>query len=347
MSGGVAQIAEASDGYNETLHALRTANEPHLKMSRKTLEALQPHINTQDFAANGGIHVDTECVIDSYSLASSWLNAAMRSGTDLLLGYDTVSVERAVAGGELAEDGWVVKLRNRNTAESSIEVSTTSIIGCAGNSSEALLQLLPLGDEREGAAQHPQSPRKGQYVVFGPADREPGEQQRHLPIDRPLQPPPTQTSKGVFVFPSACQRMIVAGPTALDTHETSRPMSSLQTAGQLADHARRMLPGSLSCKSIPPEGSIQPHRGLVPWFTYSGLRPALGDRRDYRFLSLQGVGAEGKSGARWLSIDGIRSTGLSGSQGIAGLAGLWWLAGLQDADWHRLAGHGRGQAAGA
>ncbi|KAK3240770.1 hypothetical protein CYMTET_49413 [Cymbomonas tetramitiformis] len=128
-------------------------------------------------------------------------------------------------------------------------------------------------------------PRKGQYVVYSAPS---------FPLlTRPIQPVPSQRTKGVFLFPSV-HGNIVVGPTAEDVTEREMPASTdAPTTARLQQLAERLLPRLTEVCHV--EG------------TYAGLRPAT-QHRDYQ------IAVDAPS--RWVTVAGIRSTGLSGSQGI-------------------------------
>ena len=151
------------------------------------------------------------------------------------------------------------------------------VINCAGN----------YGDLVEAIARPSPfaiKPRKGQFLVY----------------DKPaydlagtiILPVPTARTKGVVITRTAYGNLLV-GPTAEDQDE--RRLATVETAAlrDLAAVGVRMLP-ALAAAAITT--------------AYAGLRPAT-QFKDYQIEAL----AE----RRWITVGGIRSTGLTGALGIA------------------------------
>lgn len=128
------------------------------------------------------------------------------------------------------------------------------------------------------------TPRKGQFVVFD----KPAAKLIHAII----LPVPTERTKGVVVCRTAFGNLLV-GPTAED--QTDRDIAEVDQAAlmQLIDKGIEMVPG-LSRHTINA--------------TYAGLRPAT-QFKDYQI--------EVQAPRRWITIGGIRSTGLTSALGIA------------------------------
>ena len=128
------------------------------------------------------------------------------------------------------------------------------------------------------------TPRKGQFVVFDkPAAKL---------IQAIILPVPTERTKGVVVCRTAFGNLLV-GPTAED--QADRDVAEVDQAAltQLIDKGIEMVP-ALSRHTINA--------------AYAGLRPAT-QFKDYQ-ISVQGA-------RRWITVGGIRSTGLTAALGIA------------------------------
>jgi glycerol-3-phosphate dehydrogenase len=127
-------------------------------------------------------------------------------------------------------------------------------------------------------------PRRGQYRVYN--------SKADTRIDHPIQPIPTQRTKGIFVF-STIYNQLVVGPTALD--QTSRTDCSIdpKVANELDEFIKRIIP------------ELDVEKAYVG--EYVGIRPGT-DQRDYQIhLS---------PNKNWIAVAGIRSTGLTASLGI-------------------------------
>jgi hypothetical protein len=78
-------------------------------------------------------------------------------------------------------------------------------------------------------------PRHGQYLVLDPS-RIPGHQKGECVVTRPIQPIPTDTTKGVFLFTSLYGHVIV-GPTADDSHVREGALPDPIVSAKLYEYA--------------------------------------------------------------------------------------------------------------
>eukprot|EP01127_Copromyxa_protea_P003317 TRINITY_DN13148_c0_g1_i1.p1 TRINITY_DN13148_c0_g1~~TRINITY_DN13148_c0_g1_i1.p1 ORF type:complete len:414 (-),score=84.07 TRINITY_DN13148_c0_g1_i1:100-1341(-) len=124
-------------------------------------------------------------------------------------------------------------------------------------------------------------PRKGQFVVF-----------KSSPLNHMILPLPTEKTKGIIVYPSIYGQLVV-GPTATETEERESPSTDKETLQKLREIAKKLVPslGTEDC--------------LV---SYAGVRPAT-EFKDYQIC------AHPKQS--WITVGGIRSTGLTASLSIA------------------------------
>ena len=126
-------------------------------------------------------------------------------------------------------------------------------------------------------------PRKGQFVVFDKSAAQ------HVPTI--LLPVPTERTKGVVICPTIFGNVLV-GPTAEDQDHRSDASVDRAALQNLITQAARMVP-ALAAEPVTA--------------TYAGLRPA-SDRDDY-IVEVQPD--------QWITVAGIRSTGLTAALGIA------------------------------
>ena len=127
-------------------------------------------------------------------------------------------------------------------------------------------------------------PRKGQFVVLDKTARR--------LVRGIVLPVPNERTKGVLIAPTVFGNLIV-GPTAEDQedrHDATTDETTLQT---LLDSGRRMVP-ALAAEPVTA--------------AYAGLRPAT-QIKDFVIEALPRL--------RWITVGGIRSTGLTASLGIA------------------------------
>ena len=130
-------------------------------------------------------------------------------------------------------------------------------------------------------------PRKGQFVVFDkPAARL---------ITACIMPVPSERTKGVMVARTIFGNLLV-GPTAEEQEDRDHAEVDRAALEALIARGRRILPAL---------------GGEMVNAAYAGLRPATRSK-DYRIEAL--------ADRNWITLAGIRSTGLTGALGIAGEA---------------------------
>jgi glycerol-3-phosphate dehydrogenase len=151
-------------------------------------------------------------------------------------------------------------------------------VNCAGLHADSIARLV--GDDSFSIY-----PRKGEFLVFDPPAGE--------PLERIMLPVPTTQTKGVLVFPTIDGK-VIAGPTAVDLDDkrdwSVRPAARAEIVYKAA-------------------GLYPPLADAEPVFAYAGLRPA---GRGVNYL----IGP-GRTCPRLVNVAAIRSTGLTGSLGIA------------------------------
>ncbi len=127
-------------------------------------------------------------------------------------------------------------------------------------------------------------PRKGQFVVF---DKLGAKLLRSI-----ILPVPNERTKGVVLFRTIYGNLAI-GPTAEETEERENPETDAATLEKLKARAIEMLPAL---------------KDVAVTAVYAGLRPAT-EQSDYIIDAL--------ATQNWITVAGIRSTGLTGSLGIA------------------------------
>lgn len=156
-------------------------------------------------------------------------------------------------------------------------IRARTVINCAGN----------YGDLVEALARPSPftiRPRKGQFVVFDKTAA------RHVPTI--VLPVPTERTKGIVICPTIFGNVLV-GPTAEDQTDRADASVDRATLQSLFAQASRMVPAL----------GIEPITA-----TYAGLRPA-SNVADYII--------EAQTSDYWITVAGIRSTGLTAALGIA------------------------------
>jgi glycerol-3-phosphate dehydrogenase len=128
------------------------------------------------------------------------------------------------------------------------------------------------------------SPRKGQFVVF--------DKPAYKLVRAIILPVPTPRTKGVVLFRTAFGNLAI-GPTAEDQEERETATCDEATLRHLKSRAIEMLPAI---------------EGIGVNAIYAGLRPAT-EHKDYVIEAI--------ADRNWITVGGIRSTGLTSSLGIA------------------------------
>lgn len=152
------------------------------------------------------------------------------------------------------------------------------VVNCAGLFGDLLDRALL------GAAEFTIRPRKGQFVVL---DKAAAGQLRTI-----ILPVPSERSKGIVVTPTVFGNLLV-GPTAEEQDDRTTATVERTVLEGLLSHAARVLPALA---------------GISVTATYAGLRPAT-ESKDYRIVA--------HPQRRWITVGGIRSTGLTAALGIA------------------------------
>ena len=128
------------------------------------------------------------------------------------------------------------------------------------------------------------TPRKGEFVIYDKIARP--------LVNHILLPVPTEKTKGMLVTPTVFGN-VLAGPTADDQDDKTDTRSTADGLQRIRENAERLIP----------ELARQPVTA-----TYAGLRAAT-EHRDYQIHF--------HDDRRYITVGGIRSTGLTGSLGIA------------------------------
>lgn len=171
------------------------------------------------------------------------------------------------------------------------EIVAGTVVNAAGNHADAVEAINRPSPFRL-------QPRKGQFVVFDkPAAKL---------LTAIILPVPTERTKGIVICRTAFGNLLV-GPTAEDQDDRDLAEVDRATLEMLIDRGIAMLPGLA---------------GIGVNAAYAGLRPAT-QFKDYQI--------EAVADRHWVTVAGIRSTGLTGALGIA-----QHVAGLVDRHFGRL-----------
>ena len=156
--------------------------------------------------------------------------------------------------------------------------SARSIVNCAGLHGDTIERRLL------GSASFTIRPRKGQFAVYDKAASQ--------WLTTIILPVPSERTKGVVLCRTAFGNVLI-GPTAEEQEDRSLAAVTEPELKILLSRAEVMLP---------------PLRDMPVTALYAGLRPAT-EEKYYRIRH--------EPNQNWLTIGGIRSTGLTGSLGLA------------------------------
>ncbi len=156
-------------------------------------------------------------------------------------------------------------------------IAATAVVNCAGLWADRVEKLA-------GYADFVSKPRRGQFIVFDKSAR--------ALLDTIIKPVPSPNYRGVLMTPTVFGNILV-GPTAEEIDDPDDWRVTAEGLAALKAAAYRILP------------DLAGHEITA---TYCGVRPGT-DRPEYRIIP--------RNADKWLTVGGIRSTGLSGALGIA------------------------------
>lgn len=193
------------------------------------------------------------------------------------------------------EEGiWNLVTRRCEKDSEDVFFQTKSIINAVGVNSDLMQKSASSVVRNINPPTFAARPRRGQYVVYSAPQNE-------FPT-RPIQPVPTDRTKGIFVY-STLYNQIVVGPTAKDQSSRTDDEIERSVAKELAAHATRVFDRTMGSSIMSSDTDFDPT--IVG--EYVGIRPGT-SKRDYQ-IQLH-------CHANFITVGGIRSTGLSASLGI-------------------------------
>ena len=207
--------------------------------------------------------------------------------------------KRSFSGGR---QRWTVQRKPVRRGVTASTVAARVVINCAGLHGDAVDALKDEAAANSTTSSFTIVPRKGQFIVFAQIkgndnnnndnDNDDNDNDDRRQLTHIIEPVPTQFTKGVIIFQSVYGNLIV-GPTAVNQTDRFDRSTDLATVAALKMWGEKALPML---------------KGAAVLGTYSGLRPST-EHRDYQIKS--------NFARRWITVGGIRSTGLTASSGIA------------------------------
>jgi len=268
-----------------------------------TVQEMEPAISCQ---VKGAVYIPGEIVVDPWLFSIAFAVRARENGAIIHTNFEYDN-ERSFFDTSAETPRWMVYNRknmdnNNNTTDMTDSLSNKQtlapsllqakvIVNAAGINADAI----QLNTFELPSPPFQMRPRRGQYIIF--------RQPPSIPLlMRPIQPIPTEHTKGIFVF-SSIYNQLIFGPTASEQSSKTDVIIDPDVAERLMLHGKRVL-----CHS-----NVEPTEDhfcrTSPYYIgeYVGIRPAT-THRDYQvhFYHKQ----------QWITVAGIRSTGLTSSIGI-------------------------------
>jgi glycerol-3-phosphate dehydrogenase len=315
-------------------------------LSQEELRETEPCLRE---GALGAVLCPREAIVEPWLVPQGYAESARRHGATLLTGLSVTgaqaeagsgtwelvlapSTHRASAGpspgrsrdGELLtarQDEWQDSAAAAQGASTPGEQQPRSlrarvVVNCGGLHGDGVEQMRLRQCVSTGfpeSAPFQVTPRKGQFLVLKP---KPGDVGAELMPSYVIEPVASQFTKGVIAFTSAYGNLII-GPTAVPQQDKEDRSTDAKTLAALLQHGAHTLRGLDDCTAE--AGTRQRDDAAVPRSTahyevlgsYSGLRPAT-EHRDYQIASHP----SGDGSGGWVTVGGIRSTGLTASPAI-------------------------------
>ncbi|EED94040.1 predicted protein [Thalassiosira pseudonana CCMP1335] len=292
-------------------------------LDSQTISTLEPALSSQ---CRGAVHIPGEIVVDPWLFPLAYATHARELAKRRKHEFDDViqtgrEVDLSQSSFDRMTGLWSIVTRQSdcNDGKDTVVITARSVINAAGIDSD-IVQLSASSvntETRQSECIVPPPdfearPRRGQYIVYSAPSDDTNQDTvqsataqwkvpRTVPI-RPIQPVPTDRTKGIFVY-SSLYDQIVAGPTALDQSSRTDDTLDENVAKTLAHHASRVLGRQMGSSSVQTDPDFD--RNIVG--EYVGVRPG-SSKRDYQ-IQLHCF-------SKFITVGGIRSTGLTASLGI-------------------------------
>ena len=260
-------------------------------VDRAELLEMEPSVSR---LALKGMLAPREMVTEPWLVPIAYAHSAMLHGATILTNEE---VTNAVF--EEATKTWTCSTKSGKV------IKADTVINCAGLYGDKCEDFRIKAEGAETQAQQPPfkiHPRKGQFVVLekpsssehhpGPAVSGASENSDATQPWTIIQPVPTERTKGVIVWQSVYGQIIV-GPTAEEQLSRDDRANDKTTIEYLVNYGCTIMPAL---------------KDFVVVGTYSGIRPAT-QYRDYQI--------QAHNHLNWITVGGIRSTGLTAASGIA------------------------------
>lgn len=270
------QEDDALDGVLEESH---NAGDTHAtRLDSQQVQQVEPQLA---HSCQGAVHIPGEVVLDPWLYSIALAVHGKENGATI---YTDFEFDAKESSWDCDTQTWTIS--RSHSSSSTTEITTPKFLKAKATVNAAGIYAdLVQGGLADLPPHWTAQPRRGQYRVFSSTD--------DTRIVHPIQPVPTQRTKGIFVF-STLYHQIVVGPTALDQRSRTDRSVDPDVAKDLCHCVTRILP------------NLHPEEQYVG--DYVGIRPGTKEYRDYQVRLY--------SGQHWIVAAGIRSTGLTASLGI-------------------------------
>ena len=260
------------------------------------------HEPSLDASVAGALLLPGETVVDPWLVPMAYAYDAHENGADIKRG---TAVTRAV----FEDREWKLSLTDTSHNALLGFAKAPIVVACGGLRGDVLESL------HRPPTQLPFiiKPRRGDFILFDESTSHTALQSGESGI--PIGQVPNETSRGVYLWKSI-HGVLACGPTAEDVEERSTPPlpTDPKVASKLHEAATKVIPSLANA---------------VISGTYAGLRPGSNlQSKDYIIerapvQAPEGDGGNGRMGhgGSWITVGGIRSTGLTASLGIASHVG--------------------------
>jgi len=242
----------------------------------------EPHLNS---ACLGAVHIPGEVVVDPWLCGIAYAIHARQNGAKIYTKYE---LDTKTSSFDTETKIWTLR-RKTGDGDSTApqQLKARAVVNATGLWADLVQRGIMIADDKNNDdVQWEARPRRGQYRIFQSTSI------RNL-LTHPIQPFPTDRTKGIFVF-STLYDQIVVGPTATDQESRTDRTIDTNVIDELTATVQRILPDVATGSTI-----------VVG--DYVGIRPGT-NHRDYQIHL--------RPEKHWLVCAGIRSTGLTASLGI-------------------------------
>ena len=263
---------DQEDRLDHVLQESTEAGDSHARrLTAEEVLECEPKLNPSN---KGAVHIPGEVVLDPWLYSIALAAHARQNGADIFTQFE-MDPDASSFDGNL----WTILPTTLSSETKSPElIRARAVVNATGVWSDLVQREIHSESKWEAR------PRRGQYRVYASSEE--------VSLTHPIQPIPTQRTKGIFVF-STLYNQIVVGPTAVDQESRTDRSVDPDVSSDLSDHCERILP------------SLDTDNKYIG--DYVGIRPGT-DKRDYQIHLI--------SPKHWIACAGIRSTGLTASLGI-------------------------------